>query len=212
LDNQVQIVADVDAECGTEPRDCPVLEGEYECTLYESSETDGEITSWNRSATKFRVTNDGPNTEFSLAVADSPGSWRPDAEIPADASSTFNADASFPFSALIAWDPGEECRDQLIEANPDLQTWSEYKADNGLDNLDDWYETFGTSGIPSNPDPPEDLDDQLIVQVQNIPEEGQGTSPEDRTGPDEEIDDSLYPQMSQEAMNEGWITCEAFNE
>jgi len=196
FDDEIVINADANGNCFE--ADCPILDGEYECTIY--TESGGE---WRRIGTRFRVENDGPATEFDLAVADSPGYWEADLPIGADASMATVADLSFPYSAIIAWDPPEEC-DEVLD--PLLETWGEYKTRVGVDDLTDWYETFGTEGAPT--DAPSDLNDELIVQVKEIPEEGD----ENRTGPDETISDEMYPDMSQEAEDEGWITCTKFNE
>lgn len=196
LDNE--IVINADAEC-EEPLECPVLSGEYECTTYED-----ENGNWVRTGTRFRIYNDGPATTFSLATADQPGGWRGDVPIDANTDRSIIADASFPWNAVLAWDPEPACKELLLEEH-DLETWGEYKDRVGVDDLTDWYESFGHEDSPG--DAPDDLDDELVVEVKDIPEIDEGNDPGDRVGPDEEIDDEMYPDMSEEAEELGWITC-----
>ena len=192
--NEIIVNADADVECEVA---CPLLDGEYECTVYAD-----EGDEWRRIGTRFRIENDGPATEFDLAVANDPGYWEANIPIGADGSIGTIADLSFPFSAIIAWDPPEDCREVL---DPLVETWGEYKTRVGVDDLTDWYETFGTGGFPN--DAPADLNDERIVQIKDIPEEGD----ENKVGPDETIDDADFPDMSQAAEDEGWITCTKFN-
>ena len=198
LDNQVQIVADVDADCGVE-QPCPNLTGTYQCTTYNFA--GGEYTA---TGTRLEVTNTGASTVFDLAVANDPGAFRDDVQIGENATREIIADASFPTKGIIAWSVPDDC---LPPA--DGQTWAEYKAEEGIDDLEGWYNKYGTGGnIPS--DAPESLPDDLVVEVQNIPEEG--VDPADAVGPDETISDEDFPEMSQDAADAGWIACGAFDE
>ena len=192
LDNQVQIVADVDAECGVD-EPCPDLDANYQCTTYELSGGD-----YDRTGTRFQVTNTGASTAFDLAVADSPGSFSSES-IGAMSTNSYIADASFPTKALVAWNVPEGC-----SPAPDAQTWDEYKTEQGIANLTEWYETFGTTGdVPS--EAPTELEDDRVVEVRDIPEEGVT----DPVGPDSTISSEDYPEMSQDAADDGWITCQA---
>ena len=192
LDNEIRIIADTDGDCFGEPA-CPILDGQYQCTTYE--EENGQFT---RTGTRFLITNEGASsTEFDLAVADQPASFRGDVTVGGNTSRSVVTDASVPQNAVIAWNPPEGCEG-------DLQTWGEYKTDVGVDDLHDWYTEFGTSDPP--PRAPQDFDDEFVVEVKDIPE--QENDPGDTLGPDEFIDEELYPDMSEEAEEEGWITCE----
>lgn len=195
LDDMVTIVADVDGDCFEEEVLCPELSGEYQCTIY-----DQENGNWIRTGTRFFIENTGPApASFDIAVADAPSDFRADLPIGANTSRTVVTDASVPQQALIAWAVPEGCE-------PD-QTWGEYKDAEDIDDLDDWYDTFGTgTGAPGAP---EDLDDDAAVAVLTIPE--QDVEPGDTVGPDAEIDDEDFPDMSQEAEDEGWITCAKFD-
>ncbi len=193
FDNLVNVVADTEGDCFGEP-ECPVLGGRYLCTTYELSA--GE---YQRTGTRVEVTNDGPATVFDLAVADSPGAYQEDIPIGENDTISLVADASVPQNALIAWNAPEECIGTL-----GLQTWADYKTANDIDDLEDWYLTFGSSNVPS--EAPTDLPDEFVVEVQDIPE--QGNDPADTVGPDETIPPDEYPDMSESAEAEGWITCE----
>ncbi|MDZ7687583.1 MAG: DUF1102 domain-containing protein [Halobacteriales archaeon] len=196
FDDEIVINADADGDCFE--TDCPELSGEYECTLYAD-----EVQSWRRIGTRYRITNDGPATTFDVAIANSPGSWDSGIPIGADTDRVFVSDASVPRRGLVAWDVPDDC----IEAH-DLETWGEYKDRIGVEDLIDWYESFGSASAPAGA--PSDLDDEAVVEVQNIPE--QEVDMEDVVGPDENIPDEDFPDMSQEAEDEGWITCTKFNE
>jgi hypothetical protein len=198
LDNQIQIVADVDSECGVE-EPCPNLTGSYQCTTY-----DAEAGGYTATGTRFEVQNVGSSTVFDLAVANDPGAFRNNVPIGADTTTTVIADASFPTKGLIAWTVDDDC---LPPA--DGQTWADYKAEEGIEDLVGWYEKYGTGGnIPS--DAPESLPDDLVVEVQDIPQEG--VDPADAVGPDDTISDEDFPEMSQDAADAGWIACEAFDD
>ena len=197
LDNEIRIIADVDGDCSGIA--CPVLRAEYECTTYTEEDDGTQVIGYNRQGTRFRVFNDGPDpTLFDLAVADSPGDLREDVAIGANTSRSVLADASVPMNAVLVWDAPEECRNLL-----DIETWAEYKQRVGVDDLVDWYETFGTSGAPAGV--PQDFDDDFAVEADPIPE--QAIDPANTLGPDEEIDPADYPDMSPAAEDEGWITC-----
>ena len=198
LDDEVTIIADVDLDCGPEAL-CPDLSGEYECTTY-----DQENGMWIRTGTRFRVFNDGPvPAVFDIAVADAPSAWREGLTVGANSSRSVISDASVPQNAIIAWDAPEECR-EIIER----PTWGEYKDIVGVENLTDWYESFGTGDAPG--DAPEDLDDELIVEVSGIPEVD--VDADETVGPDSEIDGELFPSMSEEAEDLGWTTCAALDD
>lgn len=182
--------------CGEEEEEeveveCPALSGEYQCTLYED-ETDTFI----RTGTRFSVTNTGPvPAEFDLAVANNPSDFREAVPIGAETSRTVVTDASVPQQAVLAWDLPDGC-----EAD---ETWGEYKTRVGVDDLTDWFETFGTVTPPANA--PADFDDDRAVAVASVPE--MDASPADTVGPDGSIPTEQYPDMSDEAEAEGWITC-----
>lgn len=193
FDNLVNVVADTEGDCFAGP-ECPLLSGQYRCTIYEQENPpDG---SWNRTGTRFFVTNDGPATVFDIAVADSPGEWREDIPIAENTTRQVVVDASVPTRALLAYNADPSC----AELDSALQTWDEFKDTNDLENLTDWYETFG-SGVPDGA--PEELPDDLVVQLTDIPAPGA----EPVSEPDETISDEMYPDMSAEAEAEGWITC-----
>lgn len=195
IGNSITIVADSGTECDV--IECPELTGSYECTIY--NEQNGE---YQRIGTSFEVENTGSSTIADIAIANDPGEWEPDQAIDAFGSTSIVADASFPTRALLFWDPvDEDCLDIV-----DAQTWGEYKDDEGIDDLNDWYEEFGTGDPPD--DIPDDPDDDLVVRVEDIPEEGV----EDPVGPDEIIEDEDWPEMSDDAADEGWITCEQAGE
>ncbi len=201
LDNEVTISADANGNCENQLPACENLDAEYRCTVYqEASENE-----FQRLGTTFLIENSGPGTEFELAVADSPGSWDDGIPIAANGTREFVADASFPYSALVFWEPEDpDCTDLL-----NLQTWEEYKEEEGIANLTEWYETFGTSGPPA--DAPTNRPDDFVVQVRDIPEE-QDTDGGDRVGPDERIPGDQYPDMSADSEEVGWITCTKFNQ
>lgn len=187
---EVGLVADVSDACTEEV--CPELAGEYGCTTYEL-----ENGSYIRTGTRFVVTNTGPvPTEFDLAIANEPPDFREDVSIGGNTERNVISDASVPQNAVIAWDAPDGCEGEL-------QTWGEYKDDVGVDDLSEWYTEFGTGDPPG--DAPEDFDDEFVVEVKDIPE--QEDDPADTIGPDEEISDELYPDMSEDAEEEGWITC-----
>ena len=195
LDNEVQIVADVDSACGAETV-CPNLTGSYQCTTY-AAESDG----YSATGTRFEIQNTGDATQYNLAVANSPGAFE-SASIGTNTITTEIADASFPNKALIAWNIPDGC-----SPVPDAQTWDEYKGENGLENLADWYEEFGTEGgVPD--EAPTNIDDDLVVEVRDIPEEGVDPA----VGPDSFISNDQWPAMSDDAADLGWITCEAYDE
>ena len=197
LDNEITITADADVEC--EATACPELSGAYECTSYLFSQAAEE---WERIGTGFAVTNLGSATTADIAVANEPGKWEDDLEISAFETTGIVSDASFPTRALLFWDPvDEECIDVV-----DAPTWGEYKEEEDIDDLEDWFDKFGTADPPD--DIPEDPDDDLVVRVEDIPEEGV----EDTVGPDESIPDDQWPDMSDPAEEEGWITCEKFDD
>lgn len=196
LENQVQIVADVDSECGAE-QPCPDLTANYQCTTY-----DAEGGGYSATGTRFEVQNVGSSTVFDLAVANDPGSWREDVSIGANTTTTVVADASFPKKALIAWNVPDDC-----SPRPDAQTWDEYKTEQGIEDLEEWYETFGSEGSTLAPGAPVNLPDDVVVEVRDIPEEGLDPA----VGPDDTISDEDFPEMSQDAADLGWIACEAFD-
>jgi hypothetical protein len=189
LDNEIRIIADVDGDCVD--NGCPILSGAYQCTTYE-----GDADGFSRTGTRFRITNMGPTaTNYDLAVADSPSDYRSNLSIGPNTTQSRPADASVPQNAVIAWDAPEGCE-------ADLQTWGEYKADVGVADLTDWYETFGTN-VPTNA--PEDFDDEFVIEVTGIPEVESNI--ENTLGPDAQIPADVYPEMSDPAETEGWITC-----
>jgi len=169
----------------------------YECTVYGD-----EVDEWRRIGTRYRVTNDGPATTFDLAIADSPGSWDTDISVGANTDRTVVSDASVPRRGLVIWQLPEDCVEQH-----NLETWGEYKNRVGVDDLTDWYESFGTAEAPI--DAPQDLSDEAVVEVQDIPE--QGVDMANMVGPDQVIDDADFPDMSQAAEDVGWITCAKFH-
>ena len=188
LDNEIRIIADVDGDCV--PQTCPALSAEYECTTYVD-----EGGNFRRTGTRFRVTNmNGAPATYDLAVANEPGDWRADLSIGENTNQARISDASFPTAALAFW----ACANG---APTGAQTWGEYKDANDLADLEEWYETTGSTG--SAPvDAPQDVDDDLlVVEAANIP----------AGEPDEDIDPDDWPDMSQEAEDNGWITCEKFD-
>ncbi|SDK20396.1 Protein of unknown function [Halovenus aranensis] len=191
LDDTVRIIADTDGDCFQDP--CPVLDGEYQCTVYEFEDPD-----YVRTGTRFEVFNTGPSgTTFDLAVADNPPDFRGSVSVGANSSTSVVTDASVPQNAVIAWDAPEGCE-------ADLQTWAEYKNSVGVADLTDWYNTFGTGSPPANA--PSDFADERVVEVKDIPEQDQ--DPADTVGPDESIPGDTFPDMSQAAEDLGWVTCE----
>ncbi|WP_247731181.1 DUF1102 domain-containing protein [Halovivax limisalsi] len=187
LDNDVTIVADVDGDCGQTPT-CPHLYGEYVCTTYEQ---DGD--GYKRTGTEYTVGNDGAGSgasvTYDLAIADSPGEFRSDHSLGSSTSEIRSGDASVPLAGLLFWESGSEC-------NPLAQTWAQYKTENGLEDLADWYSTEG-HGVPA--EAPSDVDDDLLVVEVDLPAEGE---------PDETISPEQYPEMSDEASAQGWRTCD----
>ncbi len=193
LDNEVQIVADVDSACGGEA--CPSLLGSYSCTTYDFA--GGEYTA---QGTRIEVTNTGPSTVFDVAIANDPGAFREDVFIGDDATRDVSVDASFPTKGIIAWSVPDDCLPPV-----GARTWADYKEDEGIDDLQGWYEKYGSGGnFPE--DAPESLPNDLVVEVQDIPEEG--LAPEDAVGPDEIISEADFPTMSQEATDAGWVACD----
>lgn len=190
LDNEIRIIADVDGNCVPE-NGCADLSVEYECTNYNN-----EGDNFRRQGTRFRVTNTGNvPTAYDLAVANEPGDWREALAIDESSSKTPIADASVPTAALVFW----TCANGTPSG---VQTWEEYKTDNNLTDLEDWYETEGSSGnTPSGA--PQDVDDDLLVaEATNVP----------NGEPDEDIAPANFPDMSQTAENNGWIACEKFDQ
>lgn len=189
LDNEIRIIADVDGNCVPE-NGCANLSVEYECTDY-SLGTD----KYRRGTTRFRVTNTGSvPTAYDLAVANEPGSWDDAEAVDESSSTTAISDASVPTAALAFW----TCANGTPSG---VQTWGEYKTENELTDLEDWYETVGSLGFGPS-DAPQDVDDDLLVaEAQNIPV-GE---------PDEDIASADYPNMSQAAEENGWIACEKFD-
>jgi len=195
LDNQVQIVADVDAECGVETP-CPDLTGSYQCTTY-APQSEG----YTATGTRFEIQNTGEQTQYNLAVANSPGAYE-ESSIGSNTTTTIVADASFPNKALLAWNVPDGCGPL-----PDAQTWADYKDENDLEDLTDWYEEFGTGGeVPA--EAPDEIEDDYVVEVRDIPEEGLDPA----AGPDPFISDDQWPEMSDDAADLGWIACEAFDD
>ena len=181
--------------CGEEEEEveveCPELSGEYLCTLYQE-ETDAFV----RTGTRFSVTNTGPvPAVFDLAVANDPSAFREALAIGEETSRTVVTDASVPQQAVVVWNLPEGC-----EAD---ETWGEYKARVGVDDLTDWFNTFGTTSPPFNA--PADFDDDRAVAVASVPE--MDATPAETVGPDGSIPLAQYPDMSAEAEAEGWITC-----
>jgi hypothetical protein len=166
---------------------CADLSVEYECTVY-----DDEGDNFRRTGTRFRVTNFGDvATAYDLAVANEPGDWRGGLAIDATTNQGRVADASVPTEALVFW----ECTEDVPTG---AQTWGEYRDANGFADLEDWYETVGsTASAPAGA--PQDVDDDLLVV-------GATTIPDGE--PDENIDPTLYPDMSVDAEAEGWVTCD----
>ncbi|GAB7092489.1 hypothetical protein JCM18237_27600 [Halorubrum luteum] len=189
LDNEIRIIADVDGDCVPE-NGCADLSVEYECTTYVD-----EGDNFRRTGTRFRVTNNGPvPATYDLAVANEPGDWREELAIDANTSQTRISDASVPTDALVFW----TCANG---APAGAQTWGEFKDANDYADLEDWYETVGSTETAPG-DAPQDVDDDLLVaEAPNIPE-GE---------PDEDIDPDTFPDMSQEAEDNGWIACEKFD-
>ena len=189
LDNEIRIIADVDGDCV--PEACPNLSVAYECTTYVD-----EGGNFRRQGTRFRVTNmNGAPATYDLAVANEPGDWRSGLSVGTNSSATPVADASVPTNALVFWN--------CANGEPaGAQTWGEYKDANGFDDLEDWFEQVGSTGnVPSGA--PQDVDDDLLVaEATNIPEDE----------PDEDIPADDFPDMSQEAEDNGWIACEKFDE
>ena len=192
-----EVIVNADADVNCTDVECPELSGVYECTVYGD-----EVDEWRRIGTRYRVTNDGPATTFDLAIADSPGSWDTDISVGANTDRTVVSDASVPRRGLVIWQLPEGC---VEEHN--LETWGEYKNRVGVDDLEDWYESFGTAEAPI--DAPQDLSDEAVVEVQDIPE--QGVDMANMVGPDQVIDDADFPDMSQAAEDVGWITCAKFH-
>lgn len=190
LDNEVRIIADVDGDCV--PETCANLSAEYECTTYVQ-ENEGD--DYRRTGTRYRVTNTGgvPVT-YDLAVANEPGDWRADLAIGANTTQARVSDASVPTAGLVFW----ECANGEPTG---AQTWGEYKTANGFDDLEDWYETVGTTAFAPSSAPQDVDDDLLVVEVTDIPP-GE---------PDEDIAESDFPDMSQSAEDDGWIACEKFD-
>jgi hypothetical protein len=192
-----EVIVNADADVNCTDVECPELSGEYECTVYGD-----EVDEWRRIGTRYRIVNDGPATTFDLAIADSPGSWDADIDVGANTDRSVVSDASVPRRGLVIWQLPEGCVEQH-----NLETWGEYKNRVGVDDLTDWYESFGTAEAPI--DAPNDLSDEAVVEVQNIPE--QEVDMADMVGPDDVIDDADFPDMSQAAEDVGWITCTKFN-
>ena len=189
LDNEIRIIADVDGDC-TEVPECANLSVEYECTTYND-----EGDNFRRTGTRFRVTNNGPvPATYDLAIANEPGDWREGLAIGANTSQHRISDASVPTEALIFW----TCANG---APTGAQTWGQYKDANDYDDLEDWYETVGSTGSAPSSAPQDVNDDLLVAEGMNIPD-GE---------PDQDIDPDTFPDMSQAAEDNGWIACEKFD-
>ncbi|SNR55101.1 DUF1102 domain-containing protein [Halorubrum vacuolatum] len=189
LDNEIRIIADVDGDCV--PETCPDLSVAYECTTYVD-----EGDNFRRTGTRFRVTNNGPvATTYDLAVANEPGDWRSGLSVGANSSTTPVADASVPTTALVFW--------TCANGEPaGAQTWGEYKEENEFDDLEDWYEQVGSVSLVPSGAPSDVNDDLLVAEATNIPDDE----------PDEDIDAADFPDMSQEAEDDGWIACVKFDD
>jgi hypothetical protein len=198
LDNEITIVADVDLACDGPEAVCPLLSGEYQCTIYNQEGTDNP---WQRTGTRFFIQNTGDvASQFRIATADNPPDWREGLTVAANGTREVVVDASVPQASLLIWDPGPECIEQ-----EGFQTWGEYKAQfDDVSNLDDWYSKFGTGSSPA--DAPTTLDDDVVVVEKSIPEGDKSIG--NTIGPDSSIPDDQFPDMSQAAEDEGWITCE----
>ena len=178
--------------CGRPAEDvaCPELMARYECTEYEL-----EAGNYRRTGTRLRVTNAGDRkVTYDLAVANEPGDWRDDLEIDAEADQGRIADASVPTAGLVFW----ACSGDRPAGS---QTWGEYKDENGFANLTNWYVNTGSTQSAPQDAPPDVDDDLLVVEVTGIP----------NGEPDEDIDADDFPDMSQEAEDNGWIACEKFD-
>jgi hypothetical protein len=197
----VTIAADVEASVCDTTTKCPWLTGEYRCTTYERSS--GE---YNRTGTRFQIFNEGDlGTQYDLAVANSPSDFKDDRFIEASTDQRQVVDASYPKNAIVAWDG---CDAAPPEGFPEeFVRWRDYKNLRNVEDLDDWYDKYGT-GPGSPPGAPSDFDDDLWVSELTLPEFSADGNADDQEGPDKSIPEEQYPDMDDASEEEGWITCQ----
>jgi hypothetical protein len=199
----VTISADVEASvCDTTTSECPWLTGEYRCTTYERS-----AGGYERTGTRFQIFNEGDlGTQYDLAVANSPSDFKDDEFIEGNTDHRQVVDASYPKNAIVAWDGCDDGNPPQADPEEFIR-WSDYKNLRNVVDLDDWYDKYGTGpGSPSGA--PSDFDGDLWVSELTLPEFSPDGDSSGQVGPDNEIPEDQYPDMSDAAEEEGWITCQ----
>jgi len=199
----VTISADVEASvCDTTTSECPWLTGEYRCTTYERS-----AGGYERTGTRFQIFNEGDlGTQYDLAVANSPSDFKDDEFIEGNTDHRQVVDASYPKNAIVVWDGCDDGNPPQADPEEFIR-WSDYKNLRNVVDLDDWYDKYGTGpGSPSGA--PSDFDGDLWVSELTLPEFSPDGDSSGQVGPDNEIPEDQYPDMSDAAEEEGWITCQ----